>query len=155
MSVQENAALPMNLPMKGEPRMHRACSSFLALMLLVAGPLAMAQTDSGGDARFGRGQKLYDRYCARCHGKEADGEGRMVKRLYRKKGTQLPSNFTLSVYADRPAAYLRKIIVEGGENNDMSKYMPPFGQELSPRDVDDLIYLIKLVPEKYARSSNQ
>lgn len=121
----------------------------LPLLLFVTPPLALAQ--AGTETQFERGEKLFATYCSRCHGKKADGEGRMVKRLYRRLKTQLPSNFTLGIYADRPAEYLHKIITNGGENHSMSKYMPPFGEELSAGEIDDLVHFIKKTPEKYAR----
>lgn len=124
----------------------------LALMLSATLPLASTQTKADAAAQHERGEKLFTTYCARCHGKNADGEGRMVKRLYRKLKTQLPSNFTLGIYADRPAEYLHKIIRYGGENNAMSKYMPPFGEELSDENIDDLVHFIKKASEKYART---
>ena len=68
---------------------------------------------------------------------KADGEGRMVKRLYRKLKIQL-----------------HRIITHGGENNAMSKYMPPFGDELSDENIGDLVRFIKKAPEKYARPIN-
>lgn len=120
----------------------------LALLLLAVSPIASAQPLAAQDAQYERGKKLFGSYCARCHGKDADGEGRMVIRLYRRMQTQLPSNFTLSTYTDRPSEYMRKIITEGGENNAMSKYMPPFGQELSTKNIDDLIYFIHLIPQR-------
>jgi len=130
-------------------------SPLLLVLLLAASPQLQAGHEGGDDVKFERGKQLFDKYCSRCHGKKADGEGRMVKRLYRRIGTQLPSNFTLGVYSERPEDYLRKIIVDGGENNAMSKYMPPFGSELSEEDVDDLVYLIKQAPERYAREAHQ
>ena len=124
----------------------------LALLLSATPPIASAQTEADTEVQYERGKKLFTTYCTRCHGKNADGEGRMVKRLYRKLKTQLPSNFTLGIYSDRPAKYLRKIITSGGENNSMSKYMPPFGEELSDENIDDLVHFIKKAPEKYART---
>lgn len=110
-----------------------------------------AETDAHPDAQIERGERLFDKYCTRCHGEKADGEGRMVKRLYRKKGTQLPTNFTIQLYADRTDEYLRTIITQGGEANDMSRYMPPFGEELSTQDVDDLVVFVKVVAENRAK----
>ncbi len=126
----------------------------LTLLFSTTLPLAAAQSKADGEAQYERGKKLFTTYCARCHGKHADGEGRMVKRLYRKLKTQLPSNFTLGIYADRPAQYLHKIITHGGENNAMSKYMPPFGEELSDENIDDLVHFIKKIPEKHIRTIN-
>ncbi len=125
----------------------------IVALLLTATP-TIASTQPEAEARFERGQKLFTTYCSRCHGENADGEGRMVKRLYRRLKTQLPSNFTLGIYADRPAEYLRKIIANGGENHSMSKYMPPFGEELSAENIDDLVHFVKKAPETYARRTD-
>ena len=126
----------------------------LTLLLSATLPIASAQTRGDAEAQYERGKKLFSTYCTRCHGKDADGEGRMVKRLYRKLKTQLPSNFTLGIYSDRPVEYLRKIITSGGENNSMSKHMPPFGEELSAENIDDLVYFIRKTPEKHAGTIN-
>ena len=119
----------------------------LPLILLACAtiPASASEAMTEANAQHDRGEKLFGKYCSRCHGKKADGEGRMVKRLYRKKGTQLPTDFTIPLYADRTDEYLRKIISEGGEAHSMSKYMPPFGEELSEKDVNDLVYFVKNV----------
>ncbi len=126
-----------------------------AILLFAISPTASAQPEAAVDAQYERGQKLFGTYCTRCHGKDADGEGRMVIRLYRRMQTQLPSNFTLSTYTDRPGKYMRKIIIEGGENHSMSKYMPPFGQELSSESINDLIYFIHKIPERTRDAKHQ
>lgn len=106
----------------------------------------MAATTHGQDPRYDNGAKVFEHYCSKCHGEKADGNGRMTK-LYRKLHSQLPSNFTLGMYTDRTGEYLRKIITHGGEANRMSHYMPPFGQELSPENIEDLIHFIQKTPE--------
>jgi mono/diheme cytochrome c family protein len=121
----------------------------IALAALFFSPLTetgMAATAHGQDSRYDGGTKLFERYCSKCHGEKADGNGRMA-RLYRKLHTQLPTNFTLGIYAERTGAYLRQIITQGGEANRMSHFMPPFGQELSPEDIDELVYFIQKTPE--------
>lgn len=115
------------------------------LMACATAPAGASEAMTEINAQQSRGEKLFGTYCSRCHGKKADGEGRMVKRLYRKKGTQLPTDFTVPLYADRTDEYLRTIITEGGEAHSMSQYMPPFGQELSEKGVNDLVYFVKNV----------
>ncbi|HEB92851.1 MAG TPA: cytochrome c [Gammaproteobacteria bacterium] len=123
----------------------------LTLMLSAAQPLASTQAKADAAAQHEREEKLSTTYCAHRYGKDTDGEDHMLKRLYRKLKTRLPSNFTLGIYANRPAEYLHKIIRYGGGNNAMSKYMPPFGEGLSDKNIDDLVHFIKKTPEKYAR----
>ena len=90
--------------------------------------------------------KIYKRYCAKCHGKQGKGDGRMNK-LYLKLRINAPSNFTIGYFEDRPVDYLKRIISEGGETNDRSKYMPPFVNELSEDKIDLLVKLIKVTGE--------
>jgi len=69
--------------------------------------------------------------------------------LYRKMEARQPSNFTARFYQIRPTEYLTKIVREGGESNNLSKYMPPFKEELSKRQIDDVVYFIKYVSQYY------
>jgi len=111
-----------------------------ALLMLLPTVLPMGTALAAGDAA--RGETLYQAYCARCHGPEADGNGRMAV-LYRRLAAPKPSNFTVDYFAGRPEAYLRKIILEGGERHGRSKYMPPFQGELGEQQVADLIAFIR------------
>ena len=110
-----------------------------------------SRVEPGADPTFQAGKKTFGRYCAKCHGKGADGEGRMA-RLYRKLQTQLPSNFTIGVYLSRPDIYLREVISKGGAASAMSQYMPPFGEELSHEQIDNLVHFIKRTPELHGFS---
>ncbi|HEC19092.1 MAG TPA: c-type cytochrome [Gammaproteobacteria bacterium] len=111
--------------------------------LIFARPIATNASGLSSTPALLEGKKLFTQYCAKCHGKNADGEGRMTIRLYRKKFMQLPSNFTTGVFKDRPDEYLRKIINDGGEAHAMSKYMPPFSDELTHDEVNKLIAYIR------------
>lgn len=77
-----------------------------------------------------------------------------MTKLYRRKREQLPTNFTTGTYIDRPEDYLRMIITDGGEKHSMSKYMPPFGDEINHAGVDDLIHFIKRTPELHGFSGD-
>jgi hypothetical protein len=76
----------------------------------------------------------------------------MTVKIYRRKQTQLPSDFTTGTYTDRPDVYLRMIINDGGERHLMSKYMPPFAGEINKTGIDDLIYFIKKTPEMHIKN---
>jgi mono/diheme cytochrome c family protein len=144
--------------MNRHPDYHRIFLTLSLCALFLFPFIAMAGADNElvQDAQYGNGKHLFMRYCKKCHGKKADGEGRMTKKIYRKKQTQLPANFTLGIFIDRPDDYMRKIITEGGPKNDLSKYMPPFKDEISEKDVEDLIHFIRktavLTRTKYQQS---
>ena len=112
----------------------------LRTILLLPAVLSAGLAQAAGDPV--RGETLYQDYCARCHGPKADGNGRMAV-LYRRLFAPKPSDFTVGYFAERPEAYLRKIILEGGERHGRSKYMPPFQGELGEQQVADLIAFIR------------
>jgi len=60
-------------------------------------------------------------------------------------GSVHPSNFQIKYFSDRSEEYLASIIREGGEKNALSKYMPPFGNELSTSEIKDVVHFIKNV----------
>lgn len=82
------------------------------------------------------GQLLYNTYCTRCHGKEGKGDGKMSRIVK----TPPPFDLTKSVQND---TYLMLIITGGGEPMKRSAQMPPWGDELSPQDIQSVIKYIK------------
>ena len=99
---------------------------------------------SGNDSQYRDGLKVYSEYCSRCHGTHADGKGRSTP-LYVKMKEAHPSNFQLKLYSYRPKQYLANIVRDGGEKHSMSKYMPPFGDELTTAQISDVVYFIQKV----------
>jgi len=81
------------------------------------------------------GRILFKGRCSLCHGKEGEGNGRMAKRLSPK-----PSNLVKSRV---PASYLKKIILGGGKSVGRSSAMPPWGDELSPSEIESIILHLK------------
>lgn len=100
------------------------------------------RASSIGEKKYHEGKEIFSKYCARCHGKNADGRG-PVAPLFIKLKTPRPSNFTIKFYSIRPVEYLAAIVRDGGEAHSLSKSMPPFGEELSPNQISDVIYYIK------------
>jgi len=119
---------------------------YLSILLVVSffSGVCIAGTNSDIDMpRYKRSHHLYKAYCARCHGKKADGRSRMAS-LYRKKNLPKPANLTINLIANRPTGYIRAVIKDGGEKHSLSRYMPPFGEELKPSQIDDLVYFIHI-----------
>ena len=75
------------------------------------------------------GRDLFQSRCVLCHGKYGLGDGRMSRIIK----TPPPFNLTKSTM---PLDYLKLIITKGGEPIGRSKQMPPWGDQLSPLEVD-------------------
>ena len=87
------------------------------------------------DARLRRGRALYVRYCALCHGREAQG--------YAADHANALGNQDFLAVATR--AFLRDSITHGRPGTPMSAWGRAHGGPLEPRDVDDLaVYLRSL-----------
>lgn len=84
----------------------------------------------GPDATQFRGSLVFLNYCVTCHGPNADGNGRAA-RLYQPP----PANLRRS---DKNLAYMRLIIRGGGASMGRSPYMPPWGEELTDEQIDDV-----------------
>lgn len=78
------------------------------------------------------GADIFATRCAICHGPKGEGNGKMAKVIK----SPPPFNLTLSVM---PRAYLAEIIGKGGEAMMRSPKMPPWGEELGPREIDAVI----------------
>jgi len=86
-----------------------------------------------------RGSIVFQTYCVLCHGTKADGNGRMAP-LYRSRGLPTPANLTKSSV---PKEYLKQMVTKGGMAMKRSRFMPPFGGELSEEQISDVVnYLI-------------
>ncbi len=84
--------------------------------------------------RLGRG--IFQGRCALCHGKGGEGDGKMAKIIKNPP----PFNLTLSRMPDE---YLKAIIKKGGQAMGRSPRMPPWGTDLSDREVASVIMYIK------------
>ncbi len=84
------------------------------------------------------GQQIFKSRCVLCHGKYGEGDGRMKKVLKNPP----PFDLTASRQSDE---YLKKIITYGGESVSRSKHMPPWGDELSPEEIESVIVYLKTI----------
>lgn len=96
------------------------------------------QTDNQDVNLLKIGQQIYSTRCVLCHGDFGEGDGRMSKVIK----TPPPYDLTSSRMPDE---YLRQIITKGGEALGRSKQMPPWGDQLTPTDINAVIEHLKRI----------
>lgn len=116
-----------------------AACVLLALAAVSAGAQQVPQgpllpRDSADAAAF-RGGLVYANYCVTCHGMNADGNGRAA-RLYDPR----PANLRAT---DKNDAYLALIVRVGGEKLGRSPKMPPWGEELTDEQINDVVAFVR------------
>ena len=82
-------------------------------------------------------KQLYEQTCATCHGADGKGDGPTGQMLQPK-----PADFTTALKG-KDAAYLTKVIREGGPSVGKSPLMPSFEGILSDKQIQDLIQFVK------------
>jgi len=114
-------------------------ASLLCLGLLLAAPLSAEQAEplprDTGDAAVIRGSIVFRTYCVLCHGTAGKGDGRAA-RMYTPK----PANLTVSPFNDK---YKEMIIRGGGKSMGRSAFMPPWGEELTEEQIQDLVAFLR------------
>ena len=115
----------------------------LAVVLLLAGTSSFAEDKlypaappgypdkNSAEASIYRGSIVFHHYCELCHGVKADGNGRAAK-LYNPR----PANLVMS---DKNNAYKNLIIRQGGKMLGRSEFMPPWGNELTDEQINDVV----------------
>lgn len=114
----------------------------LVLGLFVLGlgivPAAAALTAATGDPE--RGEPLYRRHCAVCHGAAGQGDGPNASFL----DDDQPRDLTDPRYmGGRRDEQLFRVIAEGGQAIQGSRFMPPWGRTLLPSQIWDLVAFIR------------
>jgi mono/diheme cytochrome c family protein len=111
------------------------------LVMLAASTLATADESSArAEAQdVARGAAVFQRYCTLCHGPSGEGQGRAAP-LHRPP----PADLTRSEVND---AYRELIIRSGGAAVGRSPGMPPFQDELTERQVRDLVAYLRRISE--------
>ncbi len=84
------------------------------------------------------GRMLYSGRCVLCHGKFADGKGKMARIIKNPP----PFNLTQS---RAPDEYLFSIIKKGGEKMGRSPRMPPWGSDLNDNEINSVIIYLKSI----------
>jgi mono/diheme cytochrome c family protein len=92
------------------------------------------------DAQVFRGSLVFFNYCVTCHGPNADGNGRAA-RLYNPR----PANLRAS---DKNAAYMKLMVRGGGKSMGRSEFMPPWGEELTEEQIQDVVSYVQSLHEQ-------
>jgi mono/diheme cytochrome c family protein len=101
----------------------------------LAGLLALAVAPAAAEPRSAEnGGRLFARYCVTCHGVDADGRG-PAARLHKPP----PADLRKSRYPD---AYKVLIIQRGGAALGRSGAMPPWGDELTGAEIEDVVHYL-------------
>lgn len=126
--------------------MKRFLAISLALLpltvLAVDDPTAKWPNRDTTEASIYRGSLVFMNYCILCHGTNADGQGRAAKQ-YNPKPANLRKSFL-------PKEYWEQIVRKGGKAMGRSEFMPPWGEELTEEQVNDLVNYIGSINEKPA-----
>lgn len=90
---------------------------------------------------------VYVEFCILCHGKEGYGDGRLALKLNNYPKT----NLMVDVKSISRRG-VRRAIMLGGTMGDMSKHMPPLGEELTSDEVDGLTELVWLLRTNHEKA---
>jgi mono/diheme cytochrome c family protein len=115
----------------------------MVILLPVAIFIAIYVTPAFGEEKFSssNGEKIYQWYCAPCHGIKGDGKGFNAKNLDPR-----PANHTdPALMTKRTDNDLFEAISGGGKRVGKSTLMPPWGNTFSKTQITSLVmYLRKL-----------
>jgi mono/diheme cytochrome c family protein len=113
-----------------------------AVALVFAATVAPVSAQPRGDAR--RGAALYEEKCALCHG--GQGEGWDWSKKVARPPVPVPD--LGSVVRERDDGYLFSVVKEGGEAVGRSRFMPPFGFQLTDDEVWHLVAYMRTLPSR-------
>ena len=110
------------------------------LSFLLVLPLAFSLfAQMRGDAR--KGQDLYLEKCALCHGSQGEGWD-----WTKKVATPpIPVPDLAKVAPQQSDQYLFEVVKSGGEAVGKTRFMPPFGFQLSDQEVWDLVAYMRML----------
>lgn len=111
--------------------------ALLVLLTLFAGTVRAQDSERPADFTDVRGSIVFHTYCVLCHGYKADGNGRAARNY-----SPRPANLTLSTASDE---YKTLIIRKGGAAMGRSKFMPPWGNELTDEQIADVVYYLSTI----------
>lgn len=92
------------------------------------------------EAAVVRGSTVFGTYCVLCHGADATGSGSAAK-LYQPR----PADLTVSPFPDE---YKELIVRQGGIAVGRSKFMPPWGSQLTDEQIKDVVAYLATIVKK-------
>jgi len=114
-----------------------AALSLLVVFLLAVPLFAQAK----GDAK--KGQDLYLEKCVLCHGSQGQGWD-----WSKKAQPPIPVPDLAKTAPKQSDQYLFDVVKSGGEAVGMTRFMPPFGFDLSDQDVWDIVAYMRSLAGK-------
>ncbi len=111
-------------------------TTILSMCLLTLGLV------TGGPALAADADKLFEFYCAQCHGLDGKGKGPNVTKDFATN----PRNFTdvkeMNKLSD---ADVKNVILDGGPSVSKSALMPPWNKTLTEEEVDALVKKLRVI----------
>ena len=110
-------------------------------LTIAAAFCALAMAGTANQAQAADAQKVFNFYCAQCHGTAGKGKGPNVTKDFPVS----PRDFTNAAEMDKLSdADMKNVILDGGPAASKSPMMPPWSKTLKGDDVDALVgYLRK------------
>jgi cytochrome c oxidase cbb3-type subunit 3 len=129
------------MPMFKATRLERriAFAPFLAAMLILGGLWGRARADDA--EKWKESSRLYDTYCAQCHGMGRNGKGINARSM----PVQPRDHADAKGMGAIPDAEIIKAITDGGLSVNKSVLMPAWGKVLSRQQILDLAAYLRQV----------
>lgn len=96
--------------------------------------IGTATAADGDDSQYEHAARLYDTYCAQCHGLNRDGNGINSADM----SVQPRDHSDPKGMGDIPNSEILEVIEKGGLAADKSVLMPPWGGVLSEGEIEEL-----------------
>ncbi len=92
--------------------------------------------------RVETGARIFIEYCSLCHGSQGMGEGTLALRI-----EDYPSTSLLKPLKATSAEQVKKVIIYGNVLDNISSYMPPFGNELTWSETESVALFVTALRE--------
>ncbi|RMF93832.1 MAG: cytochrome c [Nitrospinota bacterium] len=123
--------------------MYRQRILSLCLVVIFALGILAPMVGEAAEGNAEAGKKIYQQFCASCHGASGRGDGPAAAALNPK-----PRNFTdKELMSQKSDERLFNVIKKGGAANGLSPVMPPWGASLKDSQIWDLIAYIRTLAQ--------
>ena len=110
-------------------------------------PVAGSPADTAGQARLAEGQTIYLANCAMCHGAWGLGDGPLATQLQTESGVVVAHLNDRARLQTMGRDLLVQVIERGGAHTGRSNLMPPWGERLSPEEIDTIADFVMALPD--------